>query len=81
MKRNEEHRLIEAVTVWAEAHPTPNLPVLAFGNGRELTPRQIATHMRKRDEIGERLFQIFDSAGARVGIDEVIQDLFAEAQG
>jgi hypothetical protein len=80
MTRSEETRLIEAITAWAEAHPTPNLAVLAFGNGRELTPQQIASHMQKRDAVGERLFQIFDSVGDRVDVDEVVDDLLAEAE-
>ncbi len=80
MTRNEESRLIDAITAWAKAHPTPNLAVLAFGNGQELTPRQIASHMRKRDEVGERLFRIFDSVEDRVGIEEVVDDLLAETE-
>jgi|GraSoiStandDraft_41_1057321.scaffolds.fasta_scaffold3581560_2 hypothetical protein len=80
MTRSDEIRLVGAVTAWAEKHPTPDLAVLAFGNGLELTPRQIASHMRKRDQVGERLFRIFDSAGDRVGIEEIVDDLLAEAE-
>jgi hypothetical protein len=78
MNLQEENRLIEAVNTWAEAHPTPDLPVLAFGNDQELTPLQIAQHMRQRDKVGEKLLHIFDSLGTRVSIEEIIDDLFAE---
>ncbi|MBV9094794.1 MAG: hypothetical protein JO132_13115 [Streptosporangiaceae bacterium] len=80
MKRSDTTRLVGAITAWAQAHPTPDVAVLAFGNGLELTPRQIASHMQKRDEVGQRLFRIFESASDRIGIEEVVDDLLAEAE-
>lgn len=83
MTEEERYGLVLAVTRWADAHPARNLPLIAFADGEELSPLDIATEMQEGSDLGEHLIRIFESATAPdptterdpLSLDEIIRDL------
>jgi hypothetical protein len=51
-------QLASALRDWAERHPNPDAPLLAFAGSTVLTPKQLASEVKERSEDGKAFLRM-----------------------
>jgi hypothetical protein len=64
--------LVRALGEWAESHPRPNNPVIAFADGEALTPRQLVLEVRERTPNGEAFLRMVQCGLEVMPFDQII---------
>ena len=84
MTPDEKKKVLRAVKVWVEHHPSPDRPVIDVGlllllptwlypeGGGTLSPRQIYNEIREDSEVGNWLIRVLESGIEREGIECVL---------
>ena len=73
----ERDRLIGAVRAWAEAHPTPEEPVLSLSD-QEFCPMDIGRLVGTDEPAGRWLMKFFEHGVAEHGLEDVVDGLEQE---
>lgn len=74
LSERERERLVAALHEWADA--VPEEPVAGFiGDGRLLTPRELAQAAAQETPDGEALLQILEHGVRREGLEAVVERL------
>ncbi|KPI21790.1 hypothetical protein OV450_7606 [Actinobacteria bacterium OV450] len=81
MKDDDVNEIVEAVHLWAEAHPARDTPFIQLGRGVTLTPREMAEAIADPDSPHGKLLLEMVQEGQRVfPLHEILNDLMPEEQ-
>lgn len=81
MTPDDKKKILRALKVWVEHHPSPDRPVIDIGlllllptspdseSGGTLSPRQIYNEIREDSELGNWLIRVLESGIEKEGLD------------
>ncbi|MFI7408579.1 hypothetical protein ACIBU0_07935 [Streptomyces sp. NPDC049627] len=83
MTDGDMKKIVQAMHLWVERHPSPDKPFIQLGFGEALTPRQMADAVadHSNNEAGQLLLRMIEAGAEKYSLEDILHDLAPEGQG